>query len=78
MPCVLATNFFSFYVGAAVLAVLFPLFILVAMDSEPGDIMSGGCRAVGGCSRQACGQHGTAWLPCTRAMHLSSTPDCQM
>lgn len=31
----LATLIFSFYVGAAILAVLFPLFILVACNSEP-------------------------------------------
>lgn len=31
----LATLALSFYVGAAVVAVLFPLFILVACDSDP-------------------------------------------
>jgi etoposide-induced 2.4 mRNA len=40
-PLVIATSFFSFYVGAAALAVLFPLFILVAMDSEPGEALAG-------------------------------------
>lgn len=34
-PCTLATIFLSFYVGAAVTNILFPLFILVACFSDP-------------------------------------------
>ena len=35
LPMSLSTVALSFYVGAAVLAVLFPLYILVAADSDP-------------------------------------------
>jgi hypothetical protein len=57
-PCVIATSCFSFYVGAAALAVLFPLFILVAMDSEPGAALAGVPaieQEVGKVSRLGCG-----------------------
>lgn len=40
MPMAVATLVFSFYIGAAVLAVLFPLFILVACDSDPVTVHS--------------------------------------
>jgi hypothetical protein len=73
MPCVLATNFFSFYVGAALLAVLFPLFILVAMDSEPGDIMSSGLPAAAGAAGRAVSQHATVYFPSSGAVHLLAT-----
>jgi etoposide-induced 2.4 mRNA len=35
--CTLCTVFCSFYVGAALMAVMFPLFILIACDTSPRD-----------------------------------------
>lgn len=44
--CTLATVPTSFYVGAAVMAVLFPLFILMACDTSPRDHMQQGTGLV--------------------------------
>lgn len=44
--CTLATVPTSFYVGAAVMAVLFPLFILMACDTSPRDHMQQGNEMV--------------------------------
>ncbi|KAH8956626.1 hypothetical protein BDL97_07G050700 [Sphagnum fallax] len=49
-PCVIATFFFSPLVSAGVMAILFPLFVLVATASNPEEVVS---RCMGGNNRDS-------------------------